>query len=148
LVFVPQNPDTDKCFLTEPKISKNLGFPTMSDIEFKDDVKNNGIGILERDTLKLDFPISAESLEPLTLENNKLDVRPETTDDLVSPVEVGVRTRPSIAFSNAVASVLELGPGFIGLQDLSLSGLHCKRTPNPQCCEQFYNYSLSEAESK
>jgi len=65
-------------------------------------------------------------------------------------VDDKMRTRPSImAESNSKASiVLEIGAGFIGIQDVSLSFLHKMATPNPHsCCSRDSSLECMELET-
>lgn len=61
-------------------------------------------------------------------------------------VEDKMKMRPSILTSDTKSSILELGAGFIGIHDLSLSFLHNIATPNPHCSRES-SQECSELES-
>jgi len=65
-------------------------------------------------------------------------------------VDEKMRTRPSIMRENdsKASLVLEIGAGFIGIQDVSLSFLHKMATPNPHsCCSRDSSLECMELET-
>jgi len=140
LVFIPQEINLDFNPEAEQKIWECSNETDTSDSDTMDEVgKEQKDDILQRQSIMLSNRQTGDARPGLHLPHvrgSAPDIAADPSDEGNPTPNIGNKTRPSIiTFSNSEPSILELGPGLIGIQDLSLSYLHCKKTPNPHTFE-------------